>query len=303
MSVGTDTSTLKRCSRCREEKPVTAFHRRRHRNGRVGPTSDCAACRCAARSALSKTPRGRENNRKNASRHYYRLRARAQMAGKLSPAEVDAIRKAMIEAPKAIDDDEAAAAYYRGFLAGAGRAQSEAAEVEEMKDLVFRIAQELNQRFLGARQRLTYEDMVSHGYEALLECLRKKRRERPLVASAIRRRIVDATRERFGRRWEKPGEATGMHGEEEGVDRIANIADERPEGLELLEDVFAALPDERTREIVRRRAAGESLREIGDSLGIHESRVCQLFGEAKPLVAAALGIDLAEAAAASVLPE
>lgn len=258
-------------------------------------------CRLCARGYMNAW---RSSNVERVQRHrkdtYERRRDAHRAMRKIGadPAALDAVRRALVERPPVIEDDSAAVAYFRGFLAGAGRAQSEAQDVEELKDLVFRIAAEEDSRMRSwlPERRLSYEDMVSIGYEALLECLRKKRKDRGLVATAIRRRFQDEARERFGRGGhgtEKKRDTLGRsnYDDEEGETRLRHLSDttrDEAEDNEYVESLLGRLSDPRTREIVRRRADGETFREIGETFGITESRACQLFGIAREQLEAAL---------------
>lgn len=236
----------------------------------------------------------------------------------------------MATSPPDIATDEERLAYYRGYLAGTGRQEYEGARFAIYQDLVFRIAAEQDRRAGRRSARLSYEDMVSLGYEAVLEVLRKKRDvERSAVAACIRRRLIDEGRVRFGRisicRHVKSGEVyasdsrkkaviygqTGHHERLDGrtgaLEALAAQDDYTVEGDDLWGEMLVRLEkklvgpgreklDERLEAVLHGRIQGKKLKEIGEELGVSESRVCQILAEARPWLEEHI-LPLAESAA------
>jgi RNA polymerase sigma factor (sigma-70 family) len=217
----------------------------------------------------------------------------------------DIIRKAMAEKPPALDTEEELLAYYRGFLAGVGRREGESERFEHYRDIVFRIAAELDRRFRGlsSSHRMEYEEFVSIGYEAVLELLRKQGApDRQLAARAIRMRIKDAYRSRFLVRKMVKGEVSSRYapihqtGEmaDDGdppriLDNVVSGQDLTVEG-EILWDAVRSRIEERRgfsgwrpdqlASVIQGRIQGKTLKEIGVEMGVSESRVCQILKEA-----------------------
>ncbi len=225
-----------------------------------------------------------------------KARAKRRITRHLSADQMDAMRRALIDEPPAIASEDGLLAYYRGFVAGAKRSQEESERFGRYQDIAFRVAAELDRktRRWDPSNRLTYEDMVSVGYEAVLEILRKaKDPERSMVAQTIRGRIIDEARRRFGSASRAGGPARLVTGALEGEDGPTGLLEglaaqgslevdqrvlwERVQGL-----LEGAPVDGRLGLVLRGRLDGKKLWEIGEELGLTESRVSQILKEARP---------------------
>lgn len=221
--------------------------------------------------------------------------------GKASYEEVDALRRALAENPPAAETEGERLAYFRGFLAACKRSKDEESRLLKFQDLLFRVASQLdgNLRYVPANDRFSYEEMVSIGYGAVLEVIRKKREpSRSDVAGAIRHRIVDAAREQFGYRENVPKRAAekrklrsgqrvlvGDDGDEVPlVEALGKLDAPATEG-EILWDAIKVRaakkfgPDSRFLDMLALRIQGLSLKEIGEKMGFTESRASQIFSE------------------------
>lgn len=205
------------------------------------------------------------------------------------PEEIDAARKAMAEDPPGITTEGEHLAYYRGFLAGSRRTRDESERFQKYQDIAFRVAAELDAKWRGlsADRRLSYEDLVSIGYEAVLEVLRKKTEPpRAVVAQAIRRRIVDNIREVAGKQGQKiirtMSAVMGDEGEAELAVLMPAAVDPDASRNDLWGEIEArceSAPDPRLELILKGRSEGRTLAELGVTLGVSEARVCQLVTE------------------------
>lgn len=261
----------------------------------MGFISYCKPCNAAKKRAWYKTPRGRELNAKYAKAYGRKSRAAYRMMNEQAPGGLDAMRKIRAQHPTPIEGEEGLLAYWRGYLAGSRRTSEESERFARYQDIAFRVAAELDRKWRGLSSdiRVSYEDMVSIAYEAVLvELRRAKEPARELVALAIRRRIIDAHRSRCGKPDEghgyKPRQVSGIEdSEERSILELVEAEVEGEEGHDLLERIrsrVGAAPyvDQRLVLILERRLAGHTMREIGMELGISEGRVCQLVTAAKP---------------------
>jgi RNA polymerase sigma factor (sigma-70 family) len=291
---------LRRCRDCNEERDIKLFKVvKKKGSGSAWRSHRCRECdnRILRDWEKANPERVRATNQRRNKKIVAALKL-ARALGESDPSTLDALRRSLVEKPPEITDDEPALAYFRGYLSGVGRSKRESEDVEEYKDLVFRIAAEKNARMgkLSPSRRISYEDMVSVGYEALLECLRSNKRERPLIAVAIRRRLIDEYRRQFGRYADRLSVAGATNfqdcGEDGDVDMLAQVSavyDEEPEGelFDHVRKVMAECPGgPRMAVFLWWRTEGLTLKEIGERAGLTESRVCQLFSRAEPFLIA-----------------
>ncbi len=276
----------KLCSRCNTVKPIEKFHRRRGRSGEWGRTSDCAACRVKRCTELRKTPEGAQKHRERVKEYRRRilLKSRGLILDRKDPALLDAVRRAMVEAPPSLDTEEKRVAYFIGFVAGAKRSGYESERFEKLKDLCHRIASEMS-KWGKAGHFQSYEDNLGVAYEGLLAFIRKRKEyesdehERRTAAMAIRNAIRDYARlegpiKRAGNaRYEQTIIPTDGDGEPVVVQASP---DElwRDDGLRDSLDQLDL--DPRSRAILEGLAAGVTYRELGERFGITESRACQI---------------------------
>lgn len=225
-----------------------------------------------------------------------KMRAKRRVTRHLTPEQMDAMRRALLDAPPTIASEDGLLAYYRGFVAGAKRSGDESERFERYQDIAFRVAAELDRktRRWDPSNRLSYEDMVSVGYEAVLEILRKQREPaRSMVAQTIRSRIVDEARRRFGSASRAGGRRmliTGAFEDEEGpTGLLEGLAAQEGQDVdqamlwERIQGLLEGAPvDGRLGAILRARLDGKKLWEVGEELGLTESRVSQLLSEARP---------------------
>lgn len=284
----------KACTRCREVKPLERFHRRTFKSGTKGYTSECKVCRVALRQALSRTERGRENNRRNAKKYYGKLRqwreASKLMIGR-APEGVDVLRRAIVDRPPEIRSEEGMAAYFRGFVAGAKRSAHESARFESLKDLIHRIAAEQSRKV----HALLYEDALSYAYAAALNYLRKATPEdeahfRKKAAVAIRNGIVDGVREHptrmiigkrrhlFSRRRQPVKFGNQFAVDDDGSTIEKHLASQDAPGDEIAPDLLSSVEGLKPRErvILEWLAQGLTQKEVGERLGLTETRICQI---------------------------
>ena len=297
-------SLLRRCSDCGEEKPYTSEH---FRSGATKGTLRKLCRPCDVRRACEWRKRNPEKAREQRRLRQKRLRdrARAVMPDTAQGAfrallgqailqdglSADALRRMMVEHPLPPDTEGERLAFYRGFLIGRERKEREEERFKEYQDLAYRIASELDRKYRGVPDRLSYEDLISHAYEAVLEIIRKKRApERSEVASCIRNRIKDAYRVQFGREGFQTVEKRNTRGKQyvdvfDGEETwvAENQAAPRADGSEeLLESVRLKAAqkfgsDHRFLEMLELRFQGLTYKEIGERFGLTESRTCQLF--------------------------
>ncbi len=258
----------------------------------------CKPCANENRRAYSRTEAGKACNLRNTRRWHARVKSAGDLwrAVRSDPDRIDALRKALVAAPPTLAGEDALLAYWRGYLAGARRGEEESERFRRYQDIAYRVAAELDakQRRIDPTNRLSYEDMVSVGYEAALEVLRRQKEPaRAVVAQAIRRRIVDEVRRRFGATSRAGGKVrliTGALEGEDGPTRILESLEARGEAEEvgdLWERVqglvaMASGIDERLETILQGRMEGKTLLEISREIGLTESRVCQILKEARP---------------------
>ena len=266
---------VKVCSRCRTEKPTSEFHFRRSYN-RIHPVDKCKPCAREARREWAQ--RNKERNRARA-RTYYKKRTTAYVAMKGGAGD-DFTRKLLASMPVALATEGEMAAYFHGFMAGIRRDGAESKSFERLKDLCHRIAAEV-----GQMRGIGYEDALSAAYEGLLVFLRRGKvwesdgHERRAAAQAIRCAITDYKRANgdVGRTG-KVRNAQFTFSEIEQEDNpiapgIASGADAQPWDLgEALGDLDL---DPKDQEIMRLIAQGWKFKDVGEKLGITESRVGQ----------------------------
>lgn len=238
----------------------------------------------------------RQSNRRRTD-HAQRYRTmRSMLEGEvLQSVSPDVLRRLMLESPPPVDTEGERLAFYRGFLIGREKKEREEERFKEYQDLAYRIASELDRKYGRAPERMSYEDMISHAYEAVLEMIRKKRAPaRGEVAMCIRNRIKDAYRMQFGRDgFETVGKRVvrgrqyvdaSEDGEESWlVEKTAAPQEARAEkGEELWEAVRLRAAqkfgsDNRFIDWLALRIQGLTFKEIGERYGLTESRVCQIF--------------------------
>lgn len=283
----------KPCTRCKETKPLTEFHRRTFRNGREGRTSECKPCRIALRQALSRTERGRERNRINAAKHYRKLRSQAKLALALPGEKLDVLRKALVEKPPALESEGERLAYFRGLMAGVKRNTEETERFERLKDLPHRIACERT-----SQVGIGYEEAISAAYEGLLAFMRRGRyafaseaSERKMAALSIRRAIIDYKRmEGPVDRHMNPRYIGGKDPQnEDGESLLPTLAqhEDEEDGGDIWEEIRRRLQERadkgvRLEQILRWRLQGLTQGECAERLGITESRVCQILANERP---------------------
>lgn len=206
-------------------------------------------------------------------------------------AKVDALRRAAVERPAPLSAEGSMAAYFRGFVAGAQRSEHESLRFEGLKDLIHRIAAERARKVRG----LLYEDALSYAYTSALNYLRRSTPTdevhfRKKAALAIRNGIKDGlriyqTRPMIGnasfrarQRKTKPifGHQFGMNQVGEGMEMELHAATETETEIEA--DALSAINRLKPRErvILSWLSQGLTHMEVGERLGITESRVCQI---------------------------
>lgn len=288
--------TLRRaCAVCKVEKDLAAF--KKIKGGRWR-THKCLDCFHAGEKVY------RESNRERIAVQQVKHRKRVTAMRKAFrswrdriPEEIDAARRALSEHPPELTGDGEMLAYFRGFMAASKRGAEENERLASYQDLIFRIAAEEEKRWRSVTHKLSYEDMISLGYEAVLHQLRLKRDvSRGVMAHQIRLRFADEARERFGRAgFGTRGklDVLGSSGETDDPDRVGILqtvpaASEEPS--DLMAEVRSRLAwlgedlDERIPWIVEERVKGRFLHEIASDLGVDESRVHQILKEAQPLL-------------------
>jgi RNA polymerase sigma factor (sigma-70 family) len=198
----------------------------------------------------------------------------------IPPERLDAMRKSLVQHPPELQTEQESLAYFRGFMAGAKRTQDESERFERLKDLCHRIASE--------RKFKLYEDGISVAYEGLLAFLRRRRAfespagERQAAAEAIRRAILD------GLRAEGPRTRAGatryttdtvsQHADSDGSTSYLDPASQDSAGddFDFLHDLGALELPPRSQRILELLGAGYKLREVGEAVGLTQSRVCQI---------------------------
>lgn len=284
------------CSTCERTVPDAEMYWRTWK-GRKLPNR-CKDCnRASAKAWRQRHPdRSAESSRQSNRRrtdHAQRYRAmRTVLEGEvLHSVSPDVLRRLMLESPPPVDTEGERLAFYRGFLIGREKKEREEERFKEYHDLAYRIASELDRKYRGVPDRMSYEDLISHAYEAVLEIIRKKRApERSEVAACIRNRIKDAYRVQFGREGCKTTEKRTVRGKqyvhvEDGEESwiAEGAAAPRADGSEeLLEAVRLKAAqkfgsDHRFLEMLELRFQGLTYKEIGSRFGLTESRTCQLF--------------------------
>lgn len=279
--------STKVCPTCKEEKPLSEFIHQLKPNGSRRP----GYCKpCHSRRTIEWKKKNPAKYRAQANRWQRRRNARAALYREMiegkrvaSPEALDAARRALVEAQAAVTGEAEMVAYFRGFTAGAQRTQRESERFESLKDLIDRIAAEQARKI----RALPYEDALSYAYEAALAYVRKKTPDdqvhfRSKAAMAIRNGIIDGVRVTpsaltlSSKRAIRRGEATqwGRQLGEEAEALRAN--EEQPKELawDALLSVKKLRPRERT--MLEMLAKGHTFLEVGEALGVTESRACQL---------------------------
>jgi hypothetical protein len=299
---GLEAQEVRTCWDCGKAVPLSAWYFRKKGLERV-PKS-CKTCH--VRRALEWRQKNVQAHKTHQTRYASRSRARArayreifEQKAPLEASLVDVVRRALAEAPPASSTEGERLSFYQGFLKGCEHKHREDSRFEQYKDLVFRICSELSMQFRQGPGSFGYEEMVSIAYEAVLEVVRKRREpSRNDVAGAIRYRIRDAARERFGRtesqkarkgRVNFAGEAAvGRESDGTVENAIERLAVSRDRHALDDTDLYRAIKEKteaelgpRFADMLVRRMEGATLKEIGKAYGLSESRVCGLFNEHK----------------------
>ena len=201
-----------------------------------------------------------------------RREAGERMTSQLSEERRDKLRRHLSDHAPGLSSERTRLAYFRGYAAGAQRSEQESKRFDALKDLVHRIASEAHGKW-----HTSYEDAVSAGYLAALNYLRKVTPEDPThfrrkAAEAIRNGIIDSIRAVRGRA--KSGgkkQPVSLEAPEETVAAHDTLEDHA--WLEAL-DLHG-----REKRIVKLLAQGLNQRELGERLGVTESRANQLVKE------------------------
>jgi len=152
--------------------------------------------------------------------------------------------------------------------------------ISKCAPIVFRLARERMAAKIG------WDEAVSTGYLALLLFSRAglawndERHMMRSAAQAVRRAVIDEHRRQFGKHGQRVGRMAlecdmDADSELETVDRPVND----PEPSDTLDRVASLLTRDVDRVILRMRVEGYSLGEIGDRVGLTESRICQRWRE------------------------
>ncbi len=288
---------MKRCGLCGEEKPEADFAMcsRRSRSDprsvkrwRRGTCKPCERKRCdewrSAHPDAVKTYRRRTQAKVQAARAIFAT---------LPQQNVDVLRRVLAEAPSDLQGETEAAAYFRGYIAGAKRSGAESERFERLKDLAHRIAADFRRE---ARTFVGYEDRLSFAYEGLLNFIRKRRpegldliAERKLAAGAIRHAIMDALRREgeFGRSGVRNPSPEGFLGLGEDAEMPSSLVlatqnSQDAPGADFY-DLLAGVSSGRSRAILEHLAKGETLKEAGAAFGVSESRASQLVREVREM--------------------
>lgn len=264
----------KKCSRCGETKPSSQFHARiQYRKWKL--LDACKVCCNVRRKEWAAKNRNRVRVR---SRLYY-TRLRIALEKVRGAAPDDYIRKLMAYAPSKAETEGEMLAYFKGYLAGAKRTGAEDSRFSKLQDLCHRIASEVKQK-----SHIGYEEALSAAYEGLLGFIRKDKtwendeHERAAAAQAIRWAITDYKRLHgdIGRTGKVRNTSITFSQIEQEDNPIANgisSSDALPSDLGSALDALDLKPVDR--EITTLVSQGWKLKEIGDKLGITESRVGQ----------------------------
>jgi RNA polymerase sigma factor (sigma-70 family) len=121
-----------------------------------------------------------------------------------------------------------------------------------------------------------FEDLVSGGLEALIRAIDQyEPGQRRTLEQHVWHRVHRGVRDEFAR-YAPAVLATGAV--PDGFDAAADpaLASERREAREHFRDAFRQLPERERNIAVMRHVDGLTLREIGELLGVTESRVCQI---------------------------
>ncbi len=287
---GTIAHELRLCRVCKVEKPIEDFP---VVNASKWRSRKCRRCTCEYIKAWKR--KNPEKNKALIRKEGERIKAARAllMASKGGPAQMDALRRALVEKPPALESEGERLAYFRGLMAGVKRNAEETERFERLKDLPHRIASErASQRGIG------YEEAISAAYEGLLVFMRRKASgfaseevERKVAAVSIRNAIVDYKRSegpvdrRMNLRYIGGQAPVG----EEGESLLPSLAEheDRDSGSDLwakIQERLAGRRDKgaRLEEILHWRIQGLTQKECGERLGISESRVNQILAAERP---------------------
>lgn len=238
-----------------------------------------------------KTPEGAQKHRDRVREYRRRilLKSRGLVLDRDDPELLDAVRRAMVEAPPVLETEEQRVAYFIGYVAGAKRTGYESERFEKLKDLCHRIAAEMS-KWGKAGHFQSYEDNLGVAYEGLLAFIRKRKKyendehERRTAAMAIRSAIMDYARVEGPIKRDASGtpryERALIPVDADGEIVSPPASPEEPWRDEGLKDSLDQIDlDPRSRAILEGLAAGVTYRELGDRFGITESRACGIMAE------------------------
>lgn len=278
------------CPVCKQETPPERIQYTKRR-GEIKPKS-CKPCN------VQRMTEWKEKNRpkwRAAQRAHQKRRARRavlyrEVVEKQSASlPLDAMRRMLVDVPPELATEAEAAAYFRGFVAGAKRTGYESERFEKLKDLCHRIATEMS-KWGKAGHFQSYEDNLGVAYEGLLAFIRKRteyetdEHERRTAAMAIRNSIRDYARMEGPIRRGKAGnpryEQAQIPVDEDGEMFSPPTSPDEPWRDGGLKDSLDQLDlDPRSRAILEGLANGVTYRELGERFGITESRACGIAAE------------------------
>ena len=125
------------------------------------------------------------------------------------------------------------------------------------------------------------EDLVSGGLEALIRAIDQyEAGQRRTLEQHVWQRVHDGVRDELARYAPATAQAPtlAIGSMPDGIDAAADpaLASARQEARERFRDAFRQLPERERHIAVMRHVDGLTLREIGELLGVTESRVCQI---------------------------
>ena len=274
---------MKKCSDCGVEKPLSDFPKTSGGRWLRGHCRPCGTKR--VESWYKKNPERLKEHRKSTRAS---LRART-IPAKVDPKSADVVRRMLVDVPPELGTEAEAAAYFRGFVAGAKRTGYESERFEKLKDLCHRIASEMS-KWGKAGHFQEYEDNLGVAYEGLLAFIRKRKtydddeHERRTAAMAIRSAIMDYARMEGPIKRNASGtpryEQALIAVDEDGEMVSPPASPDEPWRDGGLKDSLDKLDlDPRSRAILEGLAGGETYREIGARFGLSESRTYQVAKE------------------------